>query len=136
MSSYPRLLHPVPVELEQLNIPATVYDLDGREPVQQAARKTVVTLPCQVKYGVAGALGMQSTGITAGENGYVLFRQRDLNFATVTLQIGDRLKSTGNTSLDVYITRLEPLGHYPEWNNTLVKAYFADRQPSKQRSIL
>lgn len=134
MRSYPRLLHPVPVVLEQIDMAATVYDSDSREPVQQAARKTSVTLPGQMKYGESKSAGMSSTGLEAGENGYALFRIRDLHFANITLQIGDRIRSAGDTVHDAYITRLQPIGHLPRWNSTLIKAFFADRQPAKNRS--
>lgn len=134
MSKYPDLLHPVTIELEQIDRAATRYDDDAREPIQQAARATVVELPGQVKYGSSKDESYHAGGRREGERGYVLFRQRDLDSASVTLAVDDRIKKVGNVDHDSYITRLEPTGHYPAYGNTLVKAHFADRQPSKQRS--
>lgn len=133
MSAYPRLLHPVPVKVEQIDKATTVYDADAREPIQQAARKTEFTIPGQVKYGSSKEMIYGTGGVKESERGYVLFRQRDLNSRSVTLAVNDRITQVGTVPHDVYIARLEPLGHYPDFNNTLVKAYFADRQPSKHR---
>lgn len=134
MRSYPRLLHPVPVELEQIDKPGTVYDEDGREPVQQAARRAAVRLPAQLKFDDSETLRPTTTGPTSGADGYALFRMKDLKTAGITLRIGDRLRLAGDVPLDVYIDRLQPIGHLPRWNSTLVRAYFSDRQPAKQRS--
>jgi hypothetical protein len=135
--AYPRLLHPVPVIVEQVSIPETAYDLDAREPVQQAARLASVTIPGQAKYGSSKELSYESSGPQAGERGYVLFRQRDLDSRGIVLAVNDRITKVGRTDHDSYITRLEPTGHYAEFGgNTLVKAYFADRQPSKHRRAI
>lgn len=128
---YPRLIHPVNVVLEQANYPDTTYDVDAMEPVQQVARATPVTLKCQAKYGASKETGLEVGGAVEGERGYVLFRQKDLDSASVTLKINDRITQIGTISHDSYITRLEPCGHYPAYGHTLVKAYFADRQPAK-----
>jgi len=130
---YPRLLHPVTVLIEQISTTTTAYDPDTREPIQQAARAASISLKCQVKYGASKETSYESGGIREGERGYALFRQRDLDNASVTLAPNDRITKIGRVEHDVYITRLEPLGHYPGYANTLVKAYFADRQPSKHR---
>ncbi len=137
MSAYPNLLHPVPVIIEQISIPGTSYDADAREPIQQAARSAAVTLPGQVKYGASKDQRFESSGPQEGERGYVLFRQRDLEKASVTLAVNDRITKIGRVDQDAYVTRLEPLGHYGDYGgNTLVKAYFADRQPSKHRRAI
>lgn len=136
MARYPRLLHPVPVQIEQANRGATVYDEDARESVGQVAVDAVVTINGQVKYGSSKQLDYQSgAGVQENEKGYVLFRQRDLNAASITLQPSDRIIKIGSVVHDVYISRLMPTGHYGEHGgNTLVKAFFEDRQPSNHRS--
>lgn len=134
MARYPRLLHPVDVRIEQIDTASTVYDEDAREPIQQAARATVVTVKGQAKYGTAQEAEYEAGGLRQGERGYVLFREKDLSAASLTLNINDRFTKIGRVDHDVYISRLEPLGHYGRHGgNTLVKAYFADRQPSKHR---
>ena len=134
MASYPRLLHPVPVLLEQIDTSTTLYDEDAREPIQQAAHKTVVELSGQVKYGSSKEQSYELGGIRENERGYVLFRTVDLEAKSVTLQLNDRITKIGNVTHDSYIVRLEPAMHYPAHGNTGLKAYFSDRAPSKQRS--
>lgn len=129
---YPRLLHPVPVQLEQIDRGATVYDTDAREPVQQAARKTVVTIPGQASYGSRADLKFSAGGPQEGEDGFITFRKLDLDARSITLHVNDRIVKVGAVVHDAYITRIQPMGHYPEFNSTLVRAYFSDRQPSKQ----
>jgi len=131
---YPRLLHAVNVRLVCIDYDNTIYDTEAREPVQQAARSTVVVLPGQVKYGSSDDQTPSSGGPREEERGYVLFRKRDLDSESVTLRVNDRITQIGNVEHDCYITRLEPLGHYPSYGHTLVKAHFADRQPAKHRS--
>lgn len=136
MTRYPRLLHPVLVQIEQADRSSTIYDDDAREPVGQVAVSTVVTINGQVKYGSSKQLGYQSSaGVQENEKGYVLFRQRDLDADSIVLKPSDRITMIGTVIHDVYITRLMPTGHYGAFGgNTLVKAFFEDRQPSKQRS--
>lgn len=133
MPKYPRLLHPVVIELEQISTADTIYDDDAREPVQQAASKTVVEVPGQVKYGSEKELSYEMGGRRENERGYILFLTRDLEARSVILQPNDRITKIGNVTQMAFITRLEPTMHYPEWGNCGVKAHFADRFPSKQR---
>lgn len=134
MASYPNLLHPVTVTIAQFDSDSTVYDDEAREPVQQAARSTEVELPGQVSYGSSRELSYELGGRRENERGYVLFRQVDLDAKSVTLQPNDRITKIGQVVQDAYITRLEPKGHYSGFaGHTLVKAHFADREPSKQR---
>lgn len=130
---YPRLIHPVRVTIEQTNPTSTVWDNDAREAVQQVARKAAVTLQGQASYGSSKDMSPGATGIREGEDGYVLFRQSDLAARSISLQVNDRITQIGGTLHDAYITRLQPMGHYPEFGSTIVRAYFSDRQPAKHR---
>lgn len=134
MSPSPRLLHPVPIVIEQIDYASSLYDQDAREPIQQAARKIEVTLPGQASYGSSRELSYSQGGRREDERGYVLFRQRDLDARSITLQTNDRIKKIGQSVQDGYITRIEPKGHYPgQAGATLVRAWFSDRAPAKQR---
>lgn len=128
---YPRLLHPVNVQIEQINYSETIYDEDAREAIQQAARNSTVTIPGQVKYGSSKEQSYNTGGVQENERGYVLFRQRDLDGASVTIALNDRITQIGNIPHDSYISRIEPMGHYSAFGHTLLKCYFADRQPAK-----
>lgn len=131
MRPYPRLLHPVSVVLEQIDRAATLYDEDTRAPLQQAARRASITIPGQASYGSSKDHMARAFGPLEQESGYVTFLQRDLEAHSITLGIGDRITAIGNTTQNAYITRLQPMGHYPEFGNTLVRAYYQDRQPAK-----
>lgn len=134
MRPYPRLLHPVVVVLEQIDRAATVYDEDTREPVQQAARKAAISLPGQASYGSSKEHSLKPYGPEEGESGYVTFLARDLETRSIVLSVGDRITAIGKVEHDAYIGRLQPMGHYPEFGNTLVRAYYQDRQPAKVRT--
>ena len=129
----PNLLNPVPISIEKIDRAGTYFDPDAREPIQQAERASVVVVPGQVSWGTQLGLEPQKAGPREGATGYVLFRYTDLTAAGVTLEDNDRFAKLGNVETDVYISKLEPCGHYKDQGGpTLVKAYFSDRQPAKQ----
>lgn len=131
--SIPNLLDPVPVEIRQIDRGTTFEDPDAREPIQQAARKNVVIVQGQAKWGAQLQRGHERGGSTEGSAGYVLFRIIDLNAKSITLGQNDRFSKIGNIDTDVYIERLEFTAHYADQGGpTLVKAHFRDRQPGKQ----
>jgi len=129
----PNLIHPVPVEIRQIDESETIYDDDMREPVQQSVRASTVTVPGQVKWGMDQNLQTRLRGAEEGSDGYVLFRYVDLAAQGITLAREDRFVKLGNVDVDVYVKALRPEGHYSDQGGpTLVKAFFADRQPSRQ----
>jgi hypothetical protein len=128
----PRLLHPVPVELKQVELSKTLMDEEAREPVQHAARSTIFKLQGQVRWTRVKSLNVEAGGVVNGADGYVLFSYADLSKAGVVLNINDQFTKIGGLVTNVYITMLEPLGHYPNLGGPgLVKAYFRDRDPTK-----
>ena len=129
----PRLLHPVDIHVEKIDRAATAYDHDAREPIVQAARKTIVVVPGQVNWGTQKGLEPSKAGPREGASGYVLFRHTDLTVAGLTLEDNDRFAKLGNVDTDLYVDRLEHTAHYGDQGGpTLVKAYFSDRAPAKQ----
>lgn len=133
----PRLIHPVDVELEQLSRSTTVVDDEFREPIQQGDRSTRVTLQAQPKWGFDDKNIPTKLGSDSEADGYFLFRTDQLATAGVTIQQGDRFVSVGSGAnkrdIDVYVVRLQPMGHYTDQlGNTLLRAWFKDRHPSKQ----
>ncbi|KKN79938.1 hypothetical protein LCGC14_0334460 [marine sediment metagenome] len=130
----PNLIHPVPVQIQQIDRSETFMDPDAREPIQHAARTVTVTVQGQPRWNSQLLKGHDRGGSTETSLGYVLFRLSDLNAQSVVLQVNDRFKKIGSVNTDVFIVRLEFQGHYPDQDGpTLVKAHFEDRQPSKQR---
>jgi hypothetical protein len=129
----PNLLHPVPVVVEQIDKTTTYYDDDAREPIQYAARPTQTTVQGQVEWRAQKNEEHRRTGTVEGASGYVLFRRVDLAAVSLNLQIEDRLARIGDIDTDVYVHRLEWVGHYPDKGGpTMVKAYFQDRGPARQ----
>lgn len=129
----PNLIHPVPVELEQIDKGSTVYDDEAREPVQTISRSEKKTLKAQVLWGGHEEATSTKAGLQEGERGYVLFRQKDLNKAGVTsIETGDKFVKLGLISTLVFVTRQVPMGHYPSaGGHTLLKVFFADRAPAR-----
>ena len=129
----PNLLHPVPITIQQRDIAVTKYDDDFREPIQKVSRTISKIIPGQVKWGIEDSLNLTKGGIQEKSNGYILFRYVDLAASKVVLQLGDRFANIGGLIVDLYITGFQPIGHYPSAGGpTLLKVFFADRQPSKQ----
>lgn len=129
----PNLIHPVPIVIRQIDESETIYDDDMREPVQQTVRGASVTVNGQVKWGMEKSFTSTARGAEEGSDGYVLFRYVDLAAAGITLKREDRFLKLGNVDVDVYVKALRPEGHYSDQGGpTLVKAFFADRQPSRQ----
>lgn len=129
----PRLIHPVPVTIQQIDKSATIMDEDAREPIQSAARPVSKTLNGQVKWQSQFDEQNTRVGTIESASGYVLFRQIDLTAKSIVLQNEDRISRIGTSDTDVYITNLRPVGHYPDQGgHTMIKAFFDDRQPSKQ----
>jgi hypothetical protein len=129
----PRLMHPVQVEIEQLDRSRSLYDEDFREPVQQAVRGPRTILLGQIHWISDESDQPTNVGMEESSLGYVLFRYADLNAQGVDLKTNDRFVRFGHMSVDVYVVRLTPCAHYSATNGAaLVKAYFQDRFPSKQ----
>ena len=129
----PRLLHPAPIVIQQLSTANTIYDDDAREPIQQAAHASNVTVVGQAQWGLADELAMSGAGPQENASGYVLFRYFDLEAKSVVLRQNDRFIKIGKQDTDVYIVSLKPTGHYPSAGGaTMVKAFFLDRMPSRQ----
>ncbi len=129
----PSLIHPVPISIQQLNRAATLYDDDMREPVQQSVRAATTIVSGQVKWGMDERFQSDRGGPIENSDGYVLFRLVDLTAVSITIKREDRFIRLGTIDVDVYVTGLRYEGHYDDVGGpTLVKAFFADRQPSRQ----
>ena len=129
----PRLLHPVPIIIQQIKPSLTPMDDDYREPIQQSKRGANVTIQGQVNWTGMDKVDMAVGGVRLESEGYVLFRYIDLARKNIVLKKDDRLISIGGVEVDVYIMKLQPMGHYPSAKGpTTVRAWFHDRQPNKQ----
>lgn len=144
---YPRLLHQVNCILKIGNRSATLMDADTREPVQTLVYRGEITVPGQPRESIRKRdVDVERGGRNERESGYVLFRVIDLDEKlkaigssfeewsnSVNGGVNDRIITLGNQKLNGYITRLEPMGHYPQYGGaTLVKAFFTDRAPARK----
>lgn len=137
----PRLLHPIAIGIRQLSRAKTLVDDDLREPRGDANREAAFTVPGQVKWFDIERFQGTQMGPEGHSDGYVLFRLPDLRAAGVgRIHQGDRFVTMGTgpnqVEVDVYVNNLRYMGHYPDQGGpTLVRAYFKDRQPSKQSDV-
>ena len=130
----PRLIHPILCTVERIDKATTIYDPDAREPIQAAARHTEVQMYGQPRWISELELSTAQAGAENEARGYVLFRQVDLDAEGFDLAINDRITMQGHLADEVYITRIQPMGHYPDQSGaSLIKAWFTDRKPSKER---
>lgn len=135
----PNLLHPLPTDFQSFQPGSTIQDDGYEEPVQTVAYGAIFTVPGQWKWFSSRELRMQKYGAEEGEDGYVLVRPVDLRAIGQEVKRGDRIVAYGSGvaryTLDVYVVRVRPEGHYPELNGPgLLKAFFSDRQPERQNA--
>lgn len=130
----PNLINAVSVQIKPLDKPNTVFDQRTRQPVKHVARSATVTLTAQVQWTSLNKGRASHAGIIMDADGYLIFRKIDLEAAAYSPGHGDKLISVGSqTGLELYITSLEPCGHYGG-DYTLLLARFADRRPGKGAS--
>lgn len=126
----PRLIHPIPVELELLNSAETIYDPDTKEP-DVAAKRTTKQLQAQVRWFNKDRLRGRSTGPRQEADGYLLFRRTDLVAEGIEINTGDKIVRIGHIqNASYFVTELRPMGHYPDQGGAgLLRADFNDREP-------
>lgn len=132
----PNLIHPLPTYVQSVETGETIQDEGYNEPVQNVAYSETWTIPGSWKWTASDSLRMQETGAQESTSGYVLMRTRDLRAAGKTIKRGDRIigygAGAGKIDLDVYVTGLQYMGHYPDQQGpALVRVYFKDRQPER-----
>jgi len=129
----PRLIHPVPVTIKQLDRSATVMDDNAGEPIGRAATDAAVILEAQVKWKALGKPQPEFAGPREKDKVYLLFRHLDLTAATVTIKRGDRFVLIGTRTVNLYVTYFEDRGHYTDQGGaTLLTVWLGDRRPSEQ----
>jgi hypothetical protein len=134
----PRLLHPLPTDIQSVNTSATIQDDGYAEPVQTVRYETAFTVPGQWRWLSDRELRMQDNGAAEYSTGYVLLLTRDLRAQSKQVKRGDRIAGYGSgvarVDLDVYVTKLRYEGHYPsQLGPAMLKVFFSDRQPERQK---
>jgi hypothetical protein len=132
----PRLLHPVPVTIEQLNRDQLAQDLGAREAFHGARQIVKRTIEVQAQHKVQGVNApiITAAGFSEPVAGYILVRTKDLRALGVSLKRGDRIVKVGSGPnakvMDVYLLLDDSMGHYPsERGATLQRWYYSDRNP-------
>lgn len=135
--SIPHLIHPIDIDIEQISPATTIYDPDTREPIQQVARSALFTIKGQPRFRSQTSVNLERGGNRGDGNGYILFRIQDLNRAAVTINLNDKITRIGHvTGVEFFVTKIEWIGHLPRHNGpSLLKAWFDDRDPSKQSGV-
>jgi hypothetical protein len=134
-----RLLHPVVVFLRKADRENTALMDDAlHEPVGQVRRaQKPIKLRAQIKDGKTEDARPSFGGVVMESDGYLLFLLKDLNRDHIMIEIGDRVVQIGEGAnareTDLYVVKLQHLGHYPGSGPNLLKAFFEDRHPSRQR---
>jgi len=138
----PRLLHPINVLIKKADRLQTFYDQDLHEPIGQVRRpQKPVVVWAQIKVLESDDPKASVGGVLENTRGYILLRTADLLNKHFTVERGDQIIQIGEgdyaREVDYYITRLQQRGHYPRAKgHTLIKAWFADRHPSRQQGDL
>jgi len=126
----PDLVHPIPVEIEQIDKGSTEWDGDAREAIRTVARTAVKKLNAQISWSVKDDPNPEKMGISEETRGYLLFKKKDLSGESVTINRGDKISKIGYDIVELYVTGLTPVGHYPDQGGaSLLIAYFGDRNP-------
>lgn len=135
----PKLLHPVSVIVEKrmkAQNTASQFDDDFREEIADAKYGAPFTMRCQVEYrkGIDVRPGslmqeQQTGGPDFQDEGYLLFRHRDLDAAGWNPEPGDRFTRIDDREVDLYVASLSLQGH-SSGKSQLRKCYFTDRAPT------
>jgi hypothetical protein len=128
---YPNLIHPVAVELRQLNRDKTHWDNRARESIGRANRDLPVVLQAQVIYKRIEDPAADFEGVRHDSLGYLMFRYRDLEEAGITIKRGDKISKIGNRSTDFFVKYFEDSAHYPEYGASFLVVWFVDRDPGE-----
>lgn len=138
----PNLLHPIAVKLRKADKKFTAaWDENAGEAVGEVRRKVQpIDLFAQIGRGDSKDPRSEAGGIEEKSDGYLLFLTRDLQAKHVTIERGDRVIQIGSgkaaREVDFFITKVQWRGHYPEHAGpTLLKAFFADRKPSRSKEV-
>ena len=133
----PRLLHPIPTEIERIDRASVLTDDDYGEPYEIVARQATVTVDGQWSWESDDALRVTDLGAEEGSDGYVLFRLTDLRAAGFTsIRRGDKIVAYGSgdnrVECNLFVVKIKYSGHYPDQAGpSLLKAFFADRNPAQ-----
>ena len=136
----PRLIHPIEVTIALFNRDAMLMDNDAREPIHGARSQSgdTVKLLCQVHFDRLDDPQANVGGTNPDSAGYFLARSIDMNRV---LGPGQRLKrgdhivqytslmQTEQVVCNLFISRGDPMGHYPGLGATLWKYTVVDRGP-------
>jgi hypothetical protein len=130
----PRFLQWVEVKLKQMDRDSLQLDPDTQDPVGPVSYKPVVTLRGQVNWKASHALAVGQGGLVPISNGYVIFLERELNEAGVTIGLhdviteidGEQPTNEAGEPVELLIVEPKPAGHYR--HKTLRVAVFKEQK--------
>lgn len=132
-----KLIHPIPVTLEEIDKSNTDYNENANEPVRRASRNTAVNLFAQVTWHREMNPKFRTETVWEEAAGYLLFEIKDLKKNSLVdengntgIKRGTKITKIGNDiNLKLYVVKVTPMGHYPEpGGSTIIRVYFQDRE--------
>lgn len=137
----PNLIHPVPIEIQQIDRAQTIVDEDFDEEMESVARETTVTVPGQVRWRAFKRATFGEAGVEERADGYITMRPVDLRAVGIAqLQVNDKIVGIGSGDnkmvVNLFVVSQEPMGHYSDIAGPgLIRVYFKDRNPVKSASV-
>jgi hypothetical protein len=132
----PRLMHPVPVTIEQINRDQLIANVNARETFHGARQISKRTVELQAQHRKMGSNvpAVSAAGFNDVSTGNILVRTKDLRRLGVVLKRGDRIVKIGRgpnaLTMDAYLLAVEEMAHYPSQGGpTLQKWHYGDRDP-------
>ena len=121
----PRLIHPIQVLVEQVDVEATEVDPDFRESrsMQGATFQPGTCLAAQIRWGAKDEYRRSLGGDEYKADGHFTFLVDELARVGLTLHKGDRVSSVADQTMRYRITEIRPAGHY-HGRHYLIEAVF------------
>jgi len=129
------LIQAIKVKIEQIDKTATPFSggvAGRREHMGNIQRKIEITLKAQVVFrDVSIDLNFSQLGASEKTKGYLVLRMKDLKPKGVTLARGDKIIKIGQLDVEYFLihTTGDPAAHFIGKDFTLVRMFFADRDP-------
>ncbi len=146
----PRLIHPVPIEIQRIDHSVTILDPYAREPVRQLWKEgqgpglgsnTLLSGQMNFNKGNIDKPVLSPGGVEEHSKGYILLRMIDLIISGIateaadgTIEIaisrGDLIVRIGRRVTKYYVLFFRDVGGYTDQiGGTLLEVNFADRKP-------
>lgn len=133
----PNLLNAVWVTVEPVDLAASVFDREAREPRRTVRRKTSVRLRAQNHPIRLASPEILAMGFTEDVRGWLTVRPVDLARKAYAPHHGDCIVKIGTLTKELYLLLNEDMGHHTDIGGAgLLRLYYGDRRPSAAKPAL